>query len=148
MTIDEEQRDEEQRKLLPDPGWSDATEPYWKAAGKDELVIQRCDQCGFHRWPMNPVCYHCFSTEWSWAPVDGTGRVFSFTWADFPIPPDGQNRNIAVVELDGTQGAPVRVMSWVVDIPRDDLVCDLPVQVTFLPVDDEVAVPVWRPRPA
>ena len=72
--------------------------------------------------------------------------MFSFTWADFPIPPDGQDRNITVIELDGTQGEPVRVMSWVVDVPREELVCDLPVAVTFLPVDDEVSVPAWKPK--
>jgi len=137
--------DEEQRRLLPRPGWSDATEPYWKSAGKGELVVQVCDNCGYHRWPLNPGCFNCLSTEWSWAPVEGTGKVFSFTWADYPIPTDGE-RNIAVVELDGTNGPPVRVMSWVVDVAREALVCDLPVEVTFVPVDDEVSVPVWRPR--
>jgi uncharacterized OB-fold protein len=54
--------------------------------------------------------------------------------------------NIAVVELDGTQGEPVRLLTRVVDIDRDDLVVDLPVEVAFDRVDDRVALPVFRRR--
>jgi uncharacterized OB-fold protein len=139
--------DEEQRGLLPQPGWSTATEPFWFAAGRGELVVQRCLTCRTQRWPLLVACYHCRSTEWEWSPVLGTGRVFSYTWADFPVPADGQERNITVVELDGTDGPDsVRMMSWVVDVEREQLQCDLPVEVAFLAVDDEVSVPVWRPR--
>jgi uncharacterized OB-fold protein len=138
--------DEEQRRLLPQPGWNPQAEPYWRAAGRGELALQRCGGCGAHRWPIADACYNCQSTESTWEAVAGTGRVFSFTWADFPPPPDG-DRNITVVELDGTQGPdPVRLISWVVDVEREALVCDLPVEVAFLAVDDEVAVPAWRPR--
>jgi uncharacterized OB-fold protein len=134
-----------QRAMLPSPGWRNDTEEYWLAAGKKQLVVQRCSSCGFHRSPPNPACYNCNSMEYAWSPVPGTGMVFSFTWADYPPPPEGE-RNITVVELDGTEGEPVRVITWVVDVPRDQLVCGLPVEVTFLPLDEEVAVPAWRPR--
>lgn len=138
--------DEQQRAMLPQPGWNPQAEPYWFAAGRGELVVQRCSGCGTDRWPIAAACYNCQSTESTWVAVPGTGRVFSFTWADFPPPPDG-DRNITVVELDGTQGpSPVRMISWVTEIQRDDLACDLPVEVTFLPLDDEVSVPAWRPR--
>jgi uncharacterized protein len=135
----------EQRNILPSPGWSKHTQPYWFAAGRGLLVIPRCNGCGTHRWPCDSACYACLDTEFSWSPVPGTGRVFSFTWVDFPPPPEGE-RNLSVVELDGTQGEPVRVLSWVVDIPRGSLACDQPVEVIFLPVDHEVSIPVWRAR--
>lgn len=137
--------DKEQRKVLPMPGWVPDAEPYWFAAGKGELAVQRCSECGNHRWPISPGCYNCNSMEFSWEAVSGTGTVFSYTWADHPPPPEGE-RNISVIELDGTQGEPVRLMSWVKDIAREDLVVGLPVEVIFLPVDDEVAVPAWRTR--
>jgi hypothetical protein len=135
-----------QRAMLPSPGWNANTEPYWLAASQKQLVVQRCSACGSHRWPPNPACYKCTSMDFAWSPVAGAGRVFSYTWADYPPPPEGE-RNITVVELEGTQGEPVRMLSWVVDVPRKDLVCGLPVEVTFLPVDEEVAVPAWRPKP-
>jgi uncharacterized OB-fold protein len=53
--------------------------------------------------------------------------------------------NVTVIELDGTQGEPVRMITQVVEIERDALVVDLPVEVVFEPFDDEVAVPFFRP---
>jgi uncharacterized OB-fold protein len=137
-----------QRQVLPQPGWVPAAEPYWFAAKRRELTLQQCRNCGAHRWPISSACYNCQSPDSTWVPVAGTGRVFSYTWADFPPPPDGKDRNITVVELDQTDGPdPVRMISWVIDVQRDQLQCDLPIEVTFLDVDDEVAVPAWRPRP-
>lgn len=140
--------DADQRGLLPAPGWSPLTEPYWFAAGRGELVVPLCEACGTHRWPPGMVCYRCHSMEWSWDPVVGRARVYSYTWADHPPPPEGE-RNIAVVELDEVHGEPVRLLSWVVGVSREQLRCELPVEVTFVPVDPEVSIPVWRPaRPA
>ena len=53
--------------------------------------------------------------------------------------------NITVVELDGTQGEPVRLLTRVVDVERDDLVVGLPVEVHFDPAGDDVALPLFRP---
>jgi uncharacterized OB-fold protein len=139
--------DQEQRQMLPMPGWTPRTEPYWLAAGRGELVVRGCVDCGAQHWPPSEACFNCQSQNLQWAPVAGTGRVFSYTWADWPPPPDGTERNISVIELDSTEGPdPVLLLSWVVDVERDALVCDLPVEVTFVAVDDEVSVPVWRPR--
>lgn len=139
--------DEEQRQMLPLPGWTPRTEPYWLAAGRGELVVRNCRSCGTDHWPPSEGCFNCHSQDLQWRQVPGTGKVFSYTWADWPPPPDGSDRNIAVIELDGAHGPdPVRMLSWVIDVERDDLVCDLEVEVIFLGVDDEVAVPAWRPR--
>ena len=146
MTTSEKFIDATQRQMLPLPGFTPATEEFWFAAGRGELVVQQCDSCKAHRSPINAACYNCMSTDWHWAKVSGTGTVYSFTWADFPPPPDG-DRNISVIELDGTEGPDaVRLLGWVSDIERDNLVCDLPVEVSFERVDDEVSVPVWKPR--
>jgi uncharacterized OB-fold protein len=139
--------DETQRQLLPQPGWSSLNEPYWFAAGQGKLVVRTCNSCATHHWPPSTGCYHCHSQDMGWGEVPGTGTVFSFTWADWPPPPDDNDRNISVIELDGAEGPdPVRMISWVVDIEREQLECGMPVEVAFLEVDDEVSVPVWKPR--
>jgi len=38
------------------------------------------------------------------------------------------------------------MISWIVDLERHQLECGMPVEVAFLEVDDEVSVPVWKPR--
>jgi uncharacterized protein len=110
-------------------------------------MVQRCSACGYHRWPPGWVCYHCRSSDWVWDEVPGTGRVYSYTWADQRPSMDSPVYNISVVELDGTHGEPVRLLTKVIDVERDRLVVDLAVRVIFEPFDEEVAVPWFAPNP-
>lgn len=131
---------------LPQPGWGPLTEGYWLAAGEGALAVQKCERCGRHRWPPAWACYACQSTDWTWDPLPGTGTVFSYTWADQRPNPDSPLYAIVAVELDGTVGEPVRLLTRAVDVDRDGLRIGLPVEVTFEPFDEEVSVPFFRPR--
>jgi hypothetical protein len=137
---------DENLQQLPQPGWSPLTDDYWRAADGGRLVVQRCGNCGYHRWPPAWSCYHCQSNKWEWDEVAGTGTVFTYTWADNRPLADSPLYNISVIELDGTEGEPVRIMTRVLDVDKDSLVCDLPVEVCFERFDDERSVPMFRPR--
>jgi uncharacterized protein len=138
-----------ERRGLPWPALEPTTEGYWRAARDGRLVIQRCDDCGTHRHPPTEACYSCQSLRWSWDDVPGTGRVFTYTWVDRPVTPQLAHLgiyNITVVELDGTQGEPVRVLTRVDDVARAELQVGLEVMVGFEPLDDgESALPIFRP---
>jgi uncharacterized OB-fold protein len=121
------------------------TAPHWKAAAEGQFAVPTCDDCGTNRWPVTYACYVCGSRNWRWASVPGTGRVFTYTWLDSPTHPTDTLNNIAVIELDGTKGEPVRVPGWVVGVDKSTLVCEMPVRVAFDPVTNEVAVPYWVP---
>ena len=75
--------------------------------------------------------------------------MYTYTWVDRPVTPQLAHLgvyNITVVELDGTQGEPVRVLSRVEDVAREALQVGLPVVVGFEPLDDgESALPIFRP---
>lgn len=134
---------------LPPPVLSEINAGFWKAAGQGRLVIQRCSDCRAHRHPPTAVCYRCQSDAWSWDEVPGTGRVFTYTWVYHPAHPGLAHLgvyNVAVVELDGTEGDPVRLVSNVLDVGTEALAIGMPVEVAFDPVDDHVALPVFRPR--
>jgi len=138
----------EQMPGLPGPRPDPATVGYWEAAGRGELVVQRCSACGTDRHPPTQVCYVCNSLDWTWEPHSGRGRVFSYTWVDRPILPALAPLgayNTTVVELEGTTGV-VRILSRVTDAERDDLAIGMPVEVHFDPVGDGVALPVFRTR--
>ena len=137
---------EQQRLQLPAPGWSPLTEGYWTNAGQGRLVVQKCGECGAHRWPPAWACYACHSMKWDWDALPGTGTVFSFTWADQRAVPDSPLYDIAVIGLDGTVGEPVRLLTRVLDVGKEELRVGLPVAVAFEPLDDEVAVPMFRAR--
>jgi uncharacterized OB-fold protein len=132
---------------LPLPGWSKLTEPFWRESARGRLCVQQCRSCTAQFFPPSTVCYHCHSDDLEWTATSGTGTVFSFTWADYPPPSDGVERNIVVVELDSMLGPdPVRMLSWVADTTRDELRIGLAVEATFLPLNEDVAVPAWRVR--
>ena len=132
---------------LPGPRLEPTTAGFWLAAGEGRLVVQRCSQCGQHRHPPTEVCYVCNSLDWVWEDQPGTGTVFSYTWTDAPVVlslADLGPYNISVIELDSTQGV-VRLLSRVVDAIRSQVQIGLAVTVDFDPVDDQVALPIFRP---
>jgi len=122
------------------------TAPHWQAAAEGVFTVPTCDKCGTNYWPITQVCYACGSRAWSWQPVAGTGTVYTYTWIDAATHPTSELQNIAVIQLDEVQGEPVRVPGWVVDVDKDTLVCDLPVEVAYETIGDGVAVPHWRRR--
>ena len=129
----------------PDP----TSEGYWAAAGRGELVVQRCSDCGLDRHPPTEVCYACGSLEWSWERHSGLASVYSYTWVERPIHPGLASLgtyNTTVVELEDTSGL-VRILTRITDLEnREELVIGLPVEVHFDPVGDGIALPVFRPR--
>ena len=128
----------------PMPRINTLNAPYWQAAKRHELHIQRCTECG-HRWfPPASRCPHCLSTAYEWAPASGRGKVWSWIvmWQRyFPAFEGRIPYNVAYVELD--EGP--RLMTNIVDCDASDLHCDLPVEVTFEDVTDEITLPVFRP---
>ena len=54
------------------------TEPFWSAAAQKRLVVPRCKDCGYVRWPPGPFCPSCQGQATEWV-SPGTGRLYSFT---------------------------------------------------------------------
>ena len=60
---------------LPEP--TDLTRPFWTAAARGALVVQRCVVCGHLRFPPGPVCTRCLDERTEWVPVSGRATVLS-----------------------------------------------------------------------
>jgi uncharacterized protein len=54
------------------------TAPFWEAARRRRLVIQRCRSCGELRWPPLAGCPECRSRDTTWDEVAPNGTVWSF----------------------------------------------------------------------
>jgi uncharacterized OB-fold protein len=99
--------------------------PFWAAAARHELLLQRCSDCGAYQFYPRPFCLACQSDNVAWTPVAGTGTIYSQTTVHIQVLPDlPPPYTVAVVQLDEgprltanivngeTQiGAPVRV-TW------------------------------------
>jgi hypothetical protein len=77
------------------------TAPFWRAAERRELVVQRCLACGHHQFYPRPHCLRCRGAELEWRPVRGAGTVYSLTVVRFAVVPElAPPYAVALVELD------------------------------------------------
>src|SRR5271155_2989987 len=64
-------------KPLPKP--SPTSRPFWEAARRHELTIQRCGACREYVYYPRPRCPKCFSDQLAGERVSGRGKVYSYT---------------------------------------------------------------------
>jgi hypothetical protein len=126
--------------------------PFWEAARRGELVMQRCASCGRLRFPPRPMCPQCQSTDATWTPMSGRGTVWSFVVPHPPLLPDYSELapyNVVVVALD--EDPTLRLVGNLVtsaDGPINELLdieIGAPVRVVFAPVSEDVSLPRWVP---
>jgi hypothetical protein len=110
---------------------------------QEELRFQRCSQCSSWRHVPREICPDCGSWDWDWVQSSGRGTVFTWTTVARALHPafkDDCPMAPAVVELE--EG--VRLLSHVVDCDPAELAIDMPVEVIFDRVTDEVTLPKFR----
>ena len=121
------------------------TRPFWEAARRHELHLQRCGACGRHIFYPRAVCPHCLGADLVWEKVSGRGTLHTFTIVmrgqkGFPLPTPYV---LAVVEL--AEGA--RLMTNLIGVAADPAAVriGMPVEVVFEDVTPEVTLPRFRP---
>jgi uncharacterized OB-fold protein len=62
-------------KPLPRPRKID--EPYWEAARRNELRVQRCLECGEWWLPPSDFCPNCLAHNFEWAKASGLGTIWT-----------------------------------------------------------------------
>lgn len=131
--------------LLPLPEPSIETEPFWAAVQERRLVVPRCDACGTLTFPPTIACPACGADAFTWTAVSGRGRVYSFVVYHRVYHPAFADRvpyAVGVIELE--EGP--RLISNVVGVPLDEIVCDMPVTVVYEEVRDGYLIPKFTRR--
>ena len=64
------------------------TAPFWAAAERRELLIQRCTDCGAHQFYPRPFCLSCNGQSLEWVQAAGTGTVHARTTVHLQVLPD------------------------------------------------------------
>ena len=130
-------------KPLPQPG-PDMV-PFFEAARRHELVVQRCAGCNTMRFPARAICSRCLARDAAWVPVSGRGTVFSFAIMHQAVHPGfAAEVPYAVVVIQLDEGP--RLLSNLIDCPTGDVRIGMPVEVTFDDVAPDVTLPKFRPR--
>ena len=129
------------RKPIPIPTLE--TKPYWDACRQHELRIQQCKSCGEYRHYPQPMCPACYSFEVDWLKVSGKGRVYSWVVCHHAFHPAfTEEVPYAVVTIELDEG--VRLISRMVDTKPEELEIDMPVEVVFEDVNEEITLPMFK----
>lgn len=129
----------------PIPVPNEWTQPFWDAAKRGELALQRCQQCGHFQHPPYATCVSCISTDLAFERVRGTGAIYAYTIMYHT----GDKRFAAavpyasiIVELDDAPGA--LLAGNLLDAPYTAAKVGRRVQVVFQPLDDAITLPQFR----
>jgi len=130
----------------PLPTLEGFTADFYAWCKKGELRFQRCSSCSAWRHVPREMCPECGSDEWSWEKSAGKGRVFTWTVAERPLHPAfAESAPYAPVVVEMEEG--VRVLTEMIDCPPGELKIDMPVEVSFEAVTEEVTLPKFRRVP-
>jgi len=128
----------------PLPYVYEETRPFWEGAKRHELLIQRCRECGKFVFFPRTLCPYCLSDNMEWVKASGRGKVYSFTISyRTPVPSFREDvpYNVAIIELE--EG--VHMMSNIVQCKNEDIRVDMPVEVVFDDVTEEITLPKFKP---
>ncbi|WP_176595591.1 MULTISPECIES: Zn-ribbon domain-containing OB-fold protein [Sphingobium] len=127
---------------LPDP----LSDPFWAAARRHELHMQRCDACGRLAYPPEIACRACGGSGLGFVAVSGQATLHSWTVLHDPPSPGFRDRLpviLAVVELE--EQARLLMSSNLVGIAPGDLRIGLPLQARFEDVTDDCTLVQFGP---
>lgn len=130
------------RKILPEP--TPETQHYWDGCRIGELRLQRCLACAQSYFPPRPFCPKCGHRELEVYTASGKATLHSYIINHRPRPDMGNEpHSIAIVEL--AEGP--RLMSNIIDCPQtpEALVLDMPLEVTFVPQNETITLPFFKP---
>jgi hypothetical protein len=127
----------------PLPAITPETRHFWDGARAGELRLQRCEACTHVYFPPRPFCPQCGAREVSVVRASGRAILYSYVIHHRPTPGFTPPYSIAVVQLE--EGP--RMMTNIVDVAQtpEALQLDMPLEVTFQRMNDEIHLPLFRP---
>jgi uncharacterized OB-fold protein len=137
-------RAREPRRPRPSP--TPETQHFWEGTRAGELLLQRCRVCARPYFPPRPFCPRCASRDVEIFRASGRATLYSYVIHERPVPGFAPPYAIAVVALE--EGP--RMMTNLIDVAQtpEALVLDMPLEVVFERLDDEISLPLFRPAGA
>jgi uncharacterized OB-fold protein len=129
---------------LPQP--TPDTQHFWDGCKQGELRLQQCVACDHVYFPPRPFCPECSSRDVQVVVASGMATLASYVINHRPHPAWDGPYAIAIVEL--AEGP--RMASNIVECDQtpEALVMDMPLEVTFAEMSDEITLPLFKPAAA
>ena len=129
----------------PIPVPSELTRPFWEAAKRGELALQRCQVCRRFQHPPYATCVNCMAIDLAFEPVRGRGAIYAYT-----IMYHAGDRRFAsaipyasiIVELDDAPGA--LMAGNLLNAPYTEAKVGRRVEVIFERLNDDITLPQFR----
>jgi uncharacterized OB-fold protein len=127
----------------PLPAATPETRHFWEGAKIGELRLQKCTACSHVYFPPRPFCPKCASRDIKVFKASGRATLYSYVIHHRAVPGFTPPYSIAVVELE--EGP--RMMTNIVDVEQTPqaLQLDMPLEVVFHAMNDEISLPLFRP---
>jgi uncharacterized OB-fold protein len=138
------------RVTRPIPVPNEWTKPFWDAARRGVLELQRCQSCGHFQHPPYATCTRCVATDLKFEPVrhdgaEGAGTIYAYTIMYHT----GDKRFAAavpyasiIVELDDAPGA--LMAGNLLGVPYTEAKVGRRVEVVFAKLNDDITLPQFR----
>ena len=132
----------EASRPLPRP--TPDTKPYWEGCKRHELRLPFCTRCQQFFFYPRVFCPRCLSWAIEWRQASGRGKLYTFAIQYRPQAPGFKPPYVtAIVELE--EGP--RMLTNLIGIePNPEKIrFDMPVEVVFEEMSDEITLPMFRP---
>ena len=127
----------------PLPGKTARTAPFWEAAERGELAVQRCAGCRAYRFPAVDHCSICLGRDLQWTTASGEGVVFSYVVVHRAMHPYFAERGpYAVVDVKLDEGP--HMISSLADCSPDRVEIGARVRIEFEKVGEDTYLPLFR----
>lgn len=127
----------------PLPAVDNVSRPYWSAAARGELMVQECARCGVRQFYGRQMCTACAGTP-TWIATGGRGTIHTFTVIrQYGLRPFTDELPYVVGMIKLPEGP--MMLGGVTDCPVSEVHIGMAVEVYFLKVEEELAIPYWRP---
>ena len=132
-----------ERPPFPLPVPTEDNQPFWDALREGRLVVQSCAACSTLVHPPRPMCPECGSFEKTWREMSGRGTVYSYVVTHQAIHPSYADRTPYATVLVELEEGPILTTN-LIDVAPDEIEIGMPVAVSFVPVSEEVTLPLFQ----
>lgn len=131
------------KSKIPVPRATPETQHFWDGTLAGELRLQRCDDCSQVYFPPRPFCPVCSSRVVRIFTASGKASLHSYVINQRPHPAFEGPYSIAVVKLE--EGPTMMTNIVNVDQTPEALILDMPLEVVFETLTDDIALPYFQP---
>ena len=116
----------------PQPENDGLSKPYWDAAANEQLLVQRCTQCGTWQWGPEWICHSCLSFDMGWEQVEPTGVIYSWERSHHPVHPALREHEPYIsVLVELPHAGDVRMLGNLLGDPLQEVRIGAPVRAAF-----------------